>query len=119
VAFALRPLAEVRFEKFDLILAILTFASLILGFLMGLLAFLPRQFKRMDVSFLVEDDFLNNPPAEAMISVADAHMKLVATNEAVIDRKFVVLQVGIVSVLIGLLLVALQAVLFLVLKIGR
>lgn len=75
---------------------------------------MPRDFERLDVSFVVEDGFLQNPHVEAELSVADAYVNLIQKNERVIDRKFVALRRSIGAVLAGLVLVAAQAIVFVV-----
>lgn len=114
VAFMLRPVVDAGIDRMDIVLVWLTLVCLIAGFAFALTVFMPRDLERLDVSFVVEDGFLQNPHVEAELSVADAYVNLIQKNERVIDRKFVALRRSIGAVLAGLVLVAAQAIVFVV-----
>jgi len=119
VAFILRLLIEAGFDRLDYLLAILTFLSLVLGFVFGFLVFAVRRFQRVDVGHLVTDEFLANSEVDAATAMAEAYVRVIAANEGIVNTKYLFLQLGMLLSLVGVSLVAVQAMLLLAGKLIR
>jgi hypothetical protein len=111
IASILRLLIDQGIDRLDYLLALLTFLSLVLSFVFGFLVFAVRRFQRMDVTHLVTGEFLASREGDAGAAIAEAYVRVVAANEGIINAKYLFLQLGMLLSLIGVSLIALQAVL--------
>ncbi len=111
--FHLRLLVETNVDGLDFVLALLTFICLVFGFAMGIAIFAPRRFEQIDTGAIITDEFMSSPSADAAADLAEVYNRLVGINDRVLATMFGYFQLGAISVLLGLLLIAVQGALVL------
>lgn len=113
VAFVLRLLIEAGIDRLDYLLAILTFLSLILACVFGLLVFAVRRFQRLDVAHLTTEEFMGYSAIDAATALSEGYVRVIAENEGILNTKHLFLQIGMVLALTGIGLISVQAILLL------